>query len=92
MERRRENRQAVVVPVWIEGPASLIPCTLTNLSLRGGELGVSIDLALPKQFALRLTEDGKIRRGCTLIWRTGSRVGVNFFQLTKASQNAFAGA
>jgi hypothetical protein len=81
MERRKEGRQAVSVPVWIEGPASLIPSTLSNLSLRGGEVHVSVDLALPKQFTLRLTQDGKIRRGCSLVWREGSRVGVEFFKL-----------
>jgi hypothetical protein len=94
MERRKEDRQSVVVPVWIEGPASLIPCTLTNLSLRGGELGISMDFALPKQFAVRLTEDGKIRRGCNLVWRREDRAGVSFFQLNKATrqESSFAGA
>ena len=82
MERRKESRHEVRVPVWIEGQASLVPCTLSNLSMRGGEIEVSINLALPKQFALRLTEDGKIRRGCNVVWRQGERVGVNFFKMT----------
>jgi hypothetical protein len=81
MERRKEARQAVTVPVWIEGQFSLIPCSMSNISMRGAQLDVSRDLALPKQFGLRLTEDGQIRRGCNVIWRTEGRVGVSFFRL-----------
>lgn len=71
----------MTVPVWIEGPVSLIPCTMSNISMRGGRLDISTDLALPKQFALRLTQDGQIRRGCSVIWRNTEQVGVSFFRL-----------
>lgn len=71
----------MTVPVWIEGPASLIPCTMSNISMRGRRLGISNDLALPKQFTLRLTQDGQIRRGCSVIWRNAEQIGVSFFRL-----------
>jgi hypothetical protein len=81
-ERRVEPRTKIQVPVWMEGPSKrLFPCTLSNISMRGGEITISVEIALPKQFALRLTEDGKIRRGCNVIWRNGDRVGVSFFKL-----------
>jgi hypothetical protein len=65
----------------MEGPHRLLPCVLSNISLRGGEITVSPEIALPKQFALRLTEDGKIRRGCNVMWRKDDRVGISFFRL-----------
>jgi hypothetical protein len=80
-ERRREQRADVTLPAWMEAPSRLMPCTLQNLSLRGGEVVVSSDIVLPKEFALRLTQDGKIRRGCKVVWRRGDRVGVSFFRL-----------
>jgi hypothetical protein len=91
MERRQEFRQPTEVPVWIEGPSGLLPCVLSNISMRGGQLSVSLDLALPKQFVLRLTQDGAIRRGCTVIWRKADRVGISFFKIeaAKAATSAF---
>lgn len=59
---------------------------LSNISLRGGQLEISTDLVLPKRFALRLTCDGKIRRGCNVIWRAAERVGVTFFRLNPQEQ------
>jgi hypothetical protein len=85
-ERRREARQKVQLPVGLEGPSGVLPCTLSNLSLRGGELEIPIDIALPKQFALRMTNDGKIRRGCNVIWRRGNRVGVSFFRIVETTR------
>lgn len=86
-ERRIEPRTKLQVPVWMEGPSGRIfPCVLSSISMRGGEITISSDLALPKQFALRLTEDGKIRRGCNVIWRAGERVGVSFFRLAETQR------
>jgi hypothetical protein len=82
-ERRKEGRSKVQVPVWMEAPSRLLPCTLQNLSLRGGEVVVAPDIELPKKFAIRLTEDGKIRRGCSVVWRKDDRVGVSFFRLAE---------
>lgn len=79
-ERRIENRTALEVAVWLEGPSkNLLSCCLTNMSLRGGELIISPDIALPKKFPLLLARDSKIKRGCDVIWRRGDRVGVRFF-------------
>lgn len=83
-ERRIEPRTQVQLSVWMEGASKrLLPCTLTNLSLRGGEVVLPADVAVPKQFALRLTQDGKIRRGCNVVWREGERIGVSFFRLVE---------
>jgi hypothetical protein len=88
-ERRMEERAQVHLPAWMEGPNRLLPCVLSNLSWRGGEITVSPDIAVPKQFALRLTEDGKIRRGCNVVWRRDDRVGISFFRLETATPSRF---
>jgi hypothetical protein len=84
-ERRKEERADIQVPVWMEAPSQLLPCTLQNISLHGAEVVVSPDMPLPKKFALRLTQDGKIRRGCSVVWRRGDRVGVTFFRLAETN-------
>ena len=81
-ERRVEPRTKIQIPVWMEAPSKLLPCILSNISMRGGEVLVSRDIALPTRFALRLTQDGTIRRGCNVAWREGDRVGVTFFRLS----------
>ena len=86
-ERRVEPRSKLQVPVWMEGPSNRIfPCVLSNISMRGGEITISPDVALSKQFTLLLTEDGKIRRGCNVVWRAGERVGVSFFRLVETQR------
>ena len=45
------------------------------------------DTALPACFVLRLTKDGKISRGCTVVWREFNRTGVRFFQLSGSVVN-----
>jgi hypothetical protein len=72
----------------MEGPSKQIfPCVLSNISLRGGEIWISPDIALPKEFVIRLTEDGKIRRGCNLAWRAGERAGVSFFRVVETARS-----
>jgi hypothetical protein len=81
-ETRREGRRPTKQIAWLEGkPHDLIVCTILNISNDGAQLVINSDLILPSRFALRLTEDGKEKRGCRITWRKGSRIGVRFFPL-----------
>jgi hypothetical protein len=83
MDARKELRRRARRTAWMEGkPGQLIACTIFNLSNNGAQLVISADLVLPSLFVLRLTEDGKEKRACRIIWRKGSRTGVRFFALS----------
>jgi hypothetical protein len=81
-DTRREGRRPTKQIARLEGkPGDLIVCTILNISNDGAQMVINSDLILPNRFALRLTEDGKEKRGCRVIWRKGSRIGVRFFPL-----------
>ena len=79
---RNVTREDVALPAWLEGrPGQLLQCTIASISNDGAQLAISPTFELPSRFALRLTEDGKVRRGCRVLWRNGNRTGVRFFAL-----------
>lgn len=78
---RKHRRRPMELPAWIETASEPLPCRLHNLSPEGAQISVSPDWALPARFVLRLTADGKLRRGCRLIWHKDDRIGVRFFAL-----------
>lgn len=82
-ESRDYARQQVMLAAWIEQAGGLLPCTLSNISAAGAQLCVSADFALPARFPIRMHEDGKVRRGCRVIWRKDDRTGVRFFPLAE---------
>ncbi|MEA3023040.1 MAG: hypothetical protein QOK01_1892 [Alphaproteobacteria bacterium] len=54
------------------------PCILRNLSQTGARLACTAPQALPDQFVLALSPDGKVTRDCTVVWRSGFELGVKF--------------
>jgi hypothetical protein len=81
-ESRKYARRPMDFPAWIETPRTQpLPCRLDNLSPEGAQISVHMDWALPARFVLRLTADGKLRRGCRVIWQKEGRIGVRFFAL-----------
>jgi hypothetical protein len=81
-DARKYRRRPMELPAWIETPGNdPLPCRLHNLSPEGAQISVSPDWALPPRFVLRLTPDGKLRRGCRLIWQKDGRIGVRFWAL-----------
>jgi hypothetical protein len=82
VDSKKVETSAARLPSWIEGPSGRIPCTLSDLSMSGGELTLPADLALPERFTLSLTHDRKIQRACQIAWRRGDRVGICFIQVT----------
>lgn len=58
--------------------SALGTCLMIDISGTGARLKVDASDALPEQFILLLSHDGKLRRECSVIWRSGNGVGVRF--------------
>ena len=81
--RHRENRR-----VWIDANdgARLLECTLWDISEAGVRLTVDTPSSVPYEFFLVLSKDGKERRPCRVIWRSGEQIGACFLPVPSLSQ------
>jgi hypothetical protein len=61
----------------IEFNGRMIACLIRNQSDTGASLEVVSPLGIPAQFTLLIVAD-RLRRGCTVIWRTERLIGVKF--------------
>jgi PilZ domain-containing protein len=55
-----------------------IPCSVRDISATGARLAVEMPAAVPNQFILLLSRDGRTRRACAVVWRSAEEVGVEF--------------
>jgi hypothetical protein len=55
-----------------------IACKLADVSEGGARLTLEHEGELPETFTLLLTESGKARRHCRVVWRQGVTLGVEF--------------
>jgi hypothetical protein len=82
----RELRRAKRIPkrqgAWIATIAGggRLPCTLWDISELGARIAVPRPKSLPPGFVLMLTHDGRSRRCCRIVWRSGTQVGVQFIE------------
>jgi hypothetical protein len=75
-ERRRSQRHRTLKAGKIVlGRASVIDCTIRNLSPEGAAIAVDNAATLPAEFDLEF--DGKTRH-CKVAWRRLDRLGVKF--------------
>lgn len=77
-ERRYSKRKGLAQSVSIEGGEDTIECELLDISEGGVKLQVREPATVPDQFTLLLSRLGTIRRRCTVIWRSGNKVGACF--------------
>jgi CheY-like chemotaxis protein len=79
-ELRRRPRRQLQGTAWLLTDEHVPPtkCTIADLSELGACVVLQSGQHLPNHFTLLLTENGSARRNCRLIWRTGSRVGIEF--------------
>jgi CheY-like chemotaxis protein len=84
-EMRRMPRRRLQRDAWIVMDKQLpIKCTTADLSVIGACVVLQTEQDLPNRLTLFLTEDGRIRLNCRLVWRNGLRVGLEFiFELTE---------
>jgi len=73
---RRMVRQGARI-VRADGSA-LGNCVMADFSATGARLKVEAPDSLPDQFIILLSHDGKLRRQCSVAWRSNNAVGVRF--------------
>jgi PilZ domain len=85
-ERRGVGRTRVLRNAKIIVPrrASIIYCTVQNITSGGACLKVANTYGLPETFELTF-EQGRTRRACRVVWRTADSVGVAFEAEEKAA-------
>ncbi len=73
---RRFVRQSARL-ICADGSA-LGTCLMIDMSGIGARLKIDASDALPDEFILLLSYNGKLRRECAVAWRSGNAVGVRF--------------
>ena len=58
--------------------AMLGVCVMRDVSATGACLGSKTPDALPDNFILLLSHDGRLRRQCSVVWRSKDSLGVEF--------------
>ena len=78
-ERRKvpRNRTLKSGKIIIDSKASLLECTVRNLSPKGALLVVASHAGIPASFQLKL-DSNQQRHDCRVIWRGKDRLGVEF--------------
>ena len=78
--RRRHSRVALGYEAVIHSGQVLIArCNVLDISAEGARLFLDKPIEnVPAEFVLRLSRNGKIERGCQLVWREQNEIGVHF--------------
>ncbi|HXW41962.1 MAG TPA: PilZ domain-containing protein [Xanthobacteraceae bacterium] len=79
-ELRRSPRRYIRQGARLVGAdgASLGVCVMHDISGKGACLGFKTPAALPDNFILLLSHDGRLRRQCSVVWRSDDALGVEF--------------
>jgi len=84
---RKSLRRDVRYTAWVQLTDNrLHGCVLTNASEQGACLEVDDSEALPNSFTLLLSNSGKAKRACRVVWRKPQRIGVKFEQRGKKNE------
>ncbi len=86
-ERRDVTRTHVSRSAKIILPrrASMIHCTVQNITSGGACLKLANTYGLPETFELTF-EQGRTRRACRVVWRTSDELGVAFEEVEPAAR------
>ncbi len=87
-DKRKAPRREIRYTSWIVmDDAELQGCVLLDISDTGAKLDVQDASAIPDRFVLSLSNRGRARRKCQVVWRSEKQVGVEFDRkLPKAHQ------
>ena len=78
-ERREFARKKFSVAARIQDPVGGEPvvCLICDISETGAFLRMAV-ADVPKRFTLLLSNDGRIKRDCKVVWQRGIDIGVEF--------------
>ena len=78
-QRRHQPRLTAYMPakIIVPGKVSEAPCVIRQISPAGAQLHVDPSWILPRCFWLRMVGETQMHY-CTVIWREGLHVGVEF--------------
>jgi len=77
VETRIAPRYRVMKAAKIVLRASVMDCTVRDLSITGAALDVLSQVGIPEKFTLAVPEDG-LHLPCRVVWRKAFRIGVTF--------------
>jgi len=79
-ELRKYQRKHYGRPAWIDiGKATALRlCRVYDISETGAGITLATDDALPEQFTLLFTPNGRPGRRCRVVWQDGHRLGCEF--------------
>ena len=79
-DRRKHVRRDVNYRCWIGGTgvAQLIKARVRNISAGGAKVVCPVQNEIPDTVDLYMTQDGKIRRRCKVVWRSEDAMGLMF--------------
>ena len=92
--RRKSLRRHFGYPgqIHFEGNVPPRACTIIDMSESGAQLDVPGNGEVPGEFALLIGGNSHVRRHCRVVWRSGSRVGVDFHMGVKNGARIARGA
>jgi len=77
--RKKPRRQfQYTARILADAAAPPRPCAISDISDSGARIVLNSEADLPEQFVLLLTKEGRARRKCRVVWRSGTMVGVAF--------------
>jgi PilZ domain-containing protein len=78
--RRKSLRRHFGYPGQLQFEEGVPPraCSIIDMSESGAQLDVHGDSNVPGEFSLLIGGNSHVRRQCRVVWRSGSRVGVEF--------------
>jgi hypothetical protein len=78
-DKRKATRREIRYTSWIVmDDSELQGCVLLDISDTGARLDVQDASTIPDCFILSLSNRGRARRKCHVVWRDGKQVGVEF--------------
>lgn len=86
--RRKSLRRHFGYPgqMHFGGDAPASACVIVDMSDTGAQLQVAAEAQIPYEFWLLIGGNAHVRRQCRVVWRSGSRIGVQFRMNVQAAR------
>ena len=72
--RKSFERPALIQLFWSRSE----PCIIRDISRTGARLACRDPQAVPQEFRLQLSPDGRVARECQVVWKSETEIGVKF--------------